>query len=191
VIFNFDVVTAFITCVSCAMIVIEIYGVSCYLMSFNVFVAAISLMGMGLSVEFTAHLAAAFSQAKGPPAERLGEAMVHTFPAIIEGSFSTFFSIMPMAFHHLLFTVKYLFGIIALIIFFGMINGFVVMPALMGLLSPLVTYIERMRERVAVSEKDDDAAQKLPTMLGPSGAAGAVADSDGTKDKATTSPKYI
>merc|ERR1740130_1917764 len=53
--FSFDVVTALITCISCLMIVLEIYGLSAALMNFNIFVAAFSLMAMGLAVEFTVH----------------------------------------------------------------------------------------------------------------------------------------
>merc|ERR1719150_570816 len=97
-IFSCDIVTALITCISCAMIVFEIYGLSTALMSFNIFVAAISLMGMGLSVEFTAHFAAAFSLATGTIVERLGTAMAHTFLALMEGSLSTFCSLLPLAF---------------------------------------------------------------------------------------------
>merc|ERR1712241_681984 len=115
-------------CVACSMIVLEIYGLSTAVMSFNVFVAAITLMGMGLSVEFTAHFAAAFSFATGSTEERVAAAMAHTFPALIEGSLSTLCSILPLAFAPELFVVKYLFGIIALVVVVGMINGILVMP---------------------------------------------------------------
>jgi hypothetical protein len=142
-IFSFDVITALITCVSCSMIVLEIYGLACAFMNFNVFVGAISLMSMGLSVEFTAHFAAACSLAKGSCSERLGTAMAHTFPALFEGSVSTFLSILPMAFHPKLFIVKYFFGIIAMVVAVGMVNGFIVMPALMALLNPVIMCLER------------------------------------------------
>merc|ERR1712176_1600422 len=135
VISSFDFITAIITSLSCSMIAIETFGLSCAFMNFNVFVAAISLMGMGLSVEFTAHFAAAFSFAKGSTEERVAKAMAHTYPALIEGSLSTICSILPLAFAPELFVVKYLFGIIALVVVVGMINGLLVMPALLCLLS--------------------------------------------------------
>ena len=185
-IFSFDVVIACATCVSCSMIVLEIYGLSCFIMNFNVFVAAISLMGMGFSVEFTAHLAAAFSLAEGPPTERLGTAMSHTFPAIFEGSISTILSILPMAFHPALFFVKYLFGIIALVVAVGLVNGLVVMPALVGIFSPLLHRLEHKKDLDALEAEGDvvgvDTPQ-LPTVLGAD--AGAV----GGKSKTTIEPR--
>jgi len=134
--FELDILTAIITAVACAMIVIEAYGLACLLMNFNVFVAAISLMAMGMSVEFTAHLAAAFSTGKGSAQERLGTAMAHTFPALMEGIISTACGIVPLAFHPARFTVKYLFGIVALVVAVGSINGFVIMPGMLAFLSP-------------------------------------------------------
>merc|ERR1712032_1464038 len=132
--FSFDVFSAIVTCLSCVMIVFEIYGLSAALMSFNVFVAAISLMAMGLSVEFTAHFAAAFSLGQGTAVDRLGQAMAHTFPALMEGSVSTFCTVLPLAFAEQLFLVKYLFGIITMVVAVGVINGLVVMPAMLALL---------------------------------------------------------
>jgi len=160
-VFSFDVATAFIATASCAMIVIEIFGISCALMSFNVFVAAISLMGMGLSVEFTVHLAAAYSLAQGPRAERLGTAMAHTFPALLEGSFSTFLGILPMAFSPVPFTVKYLFGIIALVVAVGVVNGVLIMPGLIGLMSPLFDLFQNRSE----DAKAQELGEENPTIL--------------------------
>jgi len=153
VVFSFDFMTAFVTCTSCSMIVLEIYGLSSCLMNFNIFVAAISLMGMGLSVEFTAHLAAAFSFATGSTQERLGSAMARTFPALMEGSVSTFFSILPLAFAKEMFMVKYLFGIMALVVATGLMNGLVVMPALLSLLSPVFGFV-----RTFAGTRDDKGA---------------------------------
>jgi hypothetical protein len=161
-VFSFDVVTACITTVSCSMIVVEIYGLSCVFMSFNVFVAAVCLMGMGLSVEFTVHLAAAYSLSRGPRAERLGAAMAHTFPALVEGSLSTLLSILPMAFHPVPFVMKYLFGILALVIAAGVINGLLIMPGLIGLMSPLYDVFQK---RSAGPEEVTGQPEHIPTIL--------------------------
>merc|ERR1712113_65667 len=119
---SFDFTTALVTSLSCCMIAIEVFGFSVFFMSFNVFVAAISLMGMGLSVEFTAHFAMAFNMASGALAERLGTAMAHTFLALLEGSASTFCSLLPLALSPTLFEVKYLFGITSMVVVVGLIN---------------------------------------------------------------------
>jgi len=142
-VFNCDFLAAGVTCVSCLMIIVEVYGLSTWLMNFNVFVASIALAGVGLSVEFTAHLAAAYSLSTGssegrlPPDERLARAVSHTFPALVEGGLSTFATILPLAFHPTLFTVKYLFGVIAMIVGVGLLNGLLFMPALLSLFSPI------------------------------------------------------
>jgi len=151
--------------VACSMIVIEIFGIAMAFMSFNVFVAAIALMGMGLSVEFTAHLAAAFSYARGPRQSRLGTAMAHTFPALIEGSMSTFLSILPMAFHPMPFAVKYLFGILAMVIAVGMLNGILIMPGLISIASPVFAFFQRGRELEVEHPPSQEMAKDAPTLL--------------------------
>jgi len=166
VLFSFDVLAALITCFSCCMIVFEIYGLSAFFMNFNIFVAAISLMGLALSVEFTAHFAAAFSLGSGSPRERLGEAMTHTFPAIVEGSVSTLLSVIPLAFHPALFMVKYLFGIISLVVLVGLVNGLLFMPALLAVISPIL----RLMGRESTRQMDKDDTQKpTPDSAGASG----------------------
>merc|ERR1719464_2340588 len=102
------------------MIVLQVYGLGTLFMKFNVFVTAALLMCMGLAIEFTAHVAAAFSHAEGALAQRIGKAMAETFPAIFEGSVSTLLSILPMAFSATfggtIFEVKYFFGSFALVV---------------------------------------------------------------------------
>merc|ERR1719476_60732 len=87
-----------------------------------------------MSIEFTAHTAAAFSHAQGSSSNWLAEAMQHTFPAIWEGSISTLFGILPMAFSDTIFEVKYFFAIFTLIIATGMLNGFLCLPAFLAVL---------------------------------------------------------
>jgi hypothetical protein len=166
--FSLDVITALITCLACTMIVLEIYGLSVSLMSFNIFIAALTLMSMGLSVEFTAHLAAAFSLGHGSASDRLGCAMADTFPALLEGSVTTLLGILPLAFHPITFFVKYIFGIIAIAVSVGLLNGVVFMPAMLALLSPLLPYVPCRRHDRGVLEVDVSCNTK-PTLLASSG----------------------
>lgn len=140
--FSGDVVTAFITSLCCSMIVVEIYAVASTIMSFNIFTAALVLMSMGLAVEFVAHLAAAFSSGDGDISERLSYAMADTFPALMDGSCSTFFGILPLCLHPIAFIVKYIFGILTLIVGVGLLNGLVFMPAILVVLSPILPYVK-------------------------------------------------
>merc|ERR1712232_1414728 len=123
-----------ISAFACGLIVVEVFGVCTLFTKFNIFVAAAILMGMGMSIEFTAHTAAAFSQASRSPLDSLATAMRHTFPAILEGSLSTLLGILPMAFSDTIFEVKYFSAIFTLIIVVGMLNGFLCLPAFLALL---------------------------------------------------------
>jgi len=130
-------VAAVTSTVACMAIVLEIYGLAMTFLMFNVFVAATLLMAMGITIEFTAHLAAAFAFGHGAPSERLGHAMAHTFPALIEGSISTLCGILPMAWHAIPFIVDYFFKLLLLVVIVGIVNGLVFMPVILAVLSPL------------------------------------------------------
>lgn len=130
-------VAAITSTVACMAIVLEIYGLAMTFLMFNVFVAATLLMAMGITIEFTAHLAAAFAFARGAPSERLGHAMAHTFPALIEGSISTLCGLLPMAWHAIPFIVDYFFKLLLLVVVVGLVNGLVFMPVILAVLSPL------------------------------------------------------
>jgi len=172
---SFDIPVAIITSVSCALIVTQVYGIASYFMNFNIFVAALVLFGLGMAVEFTAHFAMAFNSQTGNDdhTERLGLAMAHTFPAVLEGSFSTLVSIIPLAFASNMFTVKYMFGVIALVVVIGLVNGLFIMPGLMALLSPAIRALEARCGRKKAVRKDiesGDANQHLaqtPTPAAP------------------------
>jgi hypothetical protein len=151
VFFTCDFITAILTCTSCTMIVLEIYGLAVSIMNFNIFVAALSLMAMGLSVEFTVHLAAAFSLGEGEDVvDRLGTSLSHTVPALLEGSASTFLGVLPLAFHPIAFMVKYFFIVLSMTVAIGMLNGLIFMPAMLGLIGPLLKYVKCKKENAKV-----------------------------------------
>jgi len=117
-----------------ALIVFEVYGLGMMFLQFNIFMASAMLACAGMAVEFTAHLAAAFAlEGKGMPTEKkLGRALALTGPAVIQGSLSTLCGIIPMALSPIPFVSKYLFAPFALIVFVGMFNGLIVLPALLA-----------------------------------------------------------
>merc|ERR1712194_22014 len=132
--FELDLVAAVVTSLCCGLITIQVYGVATALMSFNIFMATFVMMGMGLSVEFTCHLAAAVSTGKGSTQERVAEAMTGCFPALCEGCMTTLLSIIPLLFHPIVFFKKYFSVVMLIIIGVGALNGFVIMPSVLGLL---------------------------------------------------------
>merc|ERR1712038_592052 len=88
---------------------------------------------IGLSIEFTAHVASSFVLAKGTPEERLAEVMRETYPAIIQGGVSTVLAILPMYFSKILFITKYIGLPFSILVFVGVFHGMVVLPGLLAL----------------------------------------------------------
>merc|ERR1712137_160431 len=88
----------------------------------------------------------------------------------MEGSISTLLSVLPLAFHPMIFIVKYLFGIIALVVLIGILNGVVFMPALLALLSPILSKcgqgknLEEFDEQTLAGQSSA-LPQSMPTVL--------------------------
>lgn len=154
---------AVVSALACTMIVLELYGICMLFLKFNVFIAASLLAAAGMSVEFIAHVVAAFSLEQGALEKRLGKAMRHTFVAIILGSISTFVGILPMAFHSVPFVVKYQFAPFALAIGLGTLNGLVFLPAFLALVGTLSA---RLSKSSTCDEVVPAPATAAPTLLG-------------------------
>jgi len=134
-----DFLTGLITTVACLGISIVVYGLACAVMPFNIFIAAMLLMTMGMSVEFVCHMSAAYANGNKSASlqKKLGAAMEHTMPAIFEGCVSTFTGIFCLAFHSRPFVVKFMFGMTAMVIGTGAVFGFFFLPALISLIANL------------------------------------------------------
>jgi len=165
-IFLRSLTVALLSTLACAMIVLEVYGLGMFFLQFNIFAAAALLACVGISVEFTAHLAAAFAlEGKGLPTDqRLGKALAQTGPAIIQGSLSTFCGILPMAFDPIPFAAKYLFGPFALIVLVGVVNGLVVLPVSFAAFDYLGSCVFNRSQAPSDSEASQS-PHNLPTVL--------------------------
>lgn len=118
---------------ACGMIVLEVYGICMLFLQFNIFIAAAVLAATGISVEFTAHIISSFylQDSSRPGQERLGRALADTCPAVLQGSVSTLLSIAPMALTPVPFVTQYMFSPFAIVVAIGLLNGLVILPALM------------------------------------------------------------
>merc|ERR1712194_679576 len=132
--FELDLVAGVVTSLCCGLITIQVYGLATAFMNFNIFLATFVMIGMGMSVEFTCHLAAAVSTGEGTIEDRVSAAMVGCFPALGEGCMTTLLSILPLLFHPIPFFKKYFSVVMLIIIGVGALNGFVIMPSVLGLL---------------------------------------------------------
>jgi hypothetical protein len=127
-----DIVVALVTVLICTMIVLGVYGVMMTFVQYNTFVATGLIACSGLAVEDVAHFVAAFNVTKGDTQKKLATAMKHTFVAIILGSLSTFFSLLPLAFHYMDFIVLYQFAMFVILVVIGLTTGTVFLPAVMA-----------------------------------------------------------
>lgn len=123
---------ALVTTLVCLMIVLEIFGISMIFLKFNIFVATTVLAAEGISVEFVAHMVTKFASEQGSSQQRLVNSFRSLAPAVIQGSLSTFFGILAMAFSDFPFVVKYFFGVWTIVVVVGLINGLVFLPAFLG-----------------------------------------------------------
>jgi patched 1 protein len=133
------VIVALVTTLACMMIVLEIFGISMLFLKFNIFVATTVLAAEGISVEFVAHLVTKFVTEQGTPQERLVRSVGQLAPAVIQGSLATFVAILPMVFSEYEFVVKYFFGIWTIVVAVGVLNGLVLLPAILGPIGFLFT----------------------------------------------------
>merc|ERR1719382_341228 len=139
--------SALASTLACGMVVIMVYGAATLFTKFNFFVVAGLLASTGISVEFTSHLIVSYNLLDGPLEEKLGLAMSHTSPPLLQGAISTFLSILPLAFHNIAFVMKYFFGIFSVLVAVGLLTGLVLLPALLALLSPLSDTLSRILHR--------------------------------------------
>jgi hypothetical protein len=157
------IILATISSLACAMIVAEIYGFSMTFLKYNQFVALALIAAAGISIEFVAHLVAAFLGESGTTQERVTRAWGIVSPAVLQGSLSTLVGIAPMALSPFVFVVKYCFGMFALVQIIGLLNGFVFLPSFLSMVGSLC---ESESKAEPASEISVPASASLPTALG-------------------------
>jgi len=121
-----------ITAAATTFIVYEVYAMLSGLVHFNMLTAAALFMSVGISVEFTAHLVAAYtmetSHLAGPRA-KVTYAMSIVGPPFVLGTLSTFFGNLPLAWSNLRFVKLYFFQVFSILIAVSVLNSFLFLPA--------------------------------------------------------------
>lgn len=166
--------SALASTLACGMVVMVVYGVVTTFSKFNFFLVANLLVAAGISVEFSSHLIVSFNLLDGPLRERLGEAMSHTSPPLLQGAISTFLSMLPLGFADIKFMMKYFFASIGVLVAVGMLAGFVLLPAFLALFSPISDALSRMSHRgsaraeppaVQEGHVHGSPSEQLPTLM--------------------------
>jgi len=113
----------------------QLYG---FLYAFDIWfrelAAAPMLMSIGIAVEFVAHTVAAFEFASGSRDKRLAKALEHTCIPVIFGAVSSLLGFVFLAPSDFEFVRKYFFWTFFMICVFGIINGLIFLPGLLGII---------------------------------------------------------
>ena len=90
------------------------------------------VIGIGLSVDYGAHIAHAFLVTRGTSSQRATDGFASISPAILHGGISTFLAITPIAFSqsHVFTTF---FRMISLLVAFGLFHGLFFLPVLLSI----------------------------------------------------------
>eukprot|EP00996_Jenningsia_fusiforme_P001768 NODE_262_length_2571_cov_16.693894_g240_i0.p1 GENE.NODE_262_length_2571_cov_16.693894_g240_i0~~NODE_262_length_2571_cov_16.693894_g240_i0.p1 ORF type:complete len:822 (+),score=177.04 NODE_262_length_2571_cov_16.693894_g240_i0:206-2467(+) len=96
-------------------------------------------VAIGLSIDFSAHIALAFMEAAGTRHQRVESALAELGPSLVHGGLSTFLAVSVLiAARGYVFRV--FFRMFFLIIGFGMFHGLVVVPIILSLVGPAGFY---------------------------------------------------
>ncbi|TRY77454.1 hypothetical protein TCAL_08010 [Tigriopus californicus] len=131
-----DLLASIIVVITVVMVLVDVSGFM-YLWGLSVdTVAAVLLtIAMGLSVDYSAHIAHSFMVNSGSRNDRIHETLVEMGPAVLNGGFSTF-----LAFALLMTAQSYVFQtffkIFFLVVVFGVFHGLVFLPVVLSLIGP-------------------------------------------------------
>ena len=128
---NFRVCLFTLSCVLFTLI--DVIGVIYLLgMVIDSFTVYCFVVGIGLSVDYGAHIAHSFIISEGTTKQRARNGFMYISPAIVHGGLSTFLAITPLAFSqsHAFATF---FNMISLMVVFGIFHGLLYLPAMLSL----------------------------------------------------------
>ena len=110
-----------ITCVIFTLV--DILGASYFMgMTIDVHTANTFIIGIGLSVDYGAHIAHSYSVSKGFKNQRAISGFISISPAIIHGGISTFLALVPIAFSKTYVFLTF-FKLLSLTVFLGLFHG--------------------------------------------------------------------
>jgi len=118
--------------VACAFIVFETQALLSPILHFNMITAAVLLMAVGISVEFTAHLVVSYTMETthlGGPSPKIIASMLLVAPPLVLGTVTTFFGNLPLHWSESTYVSLYFFNAFAILVAVGIANAFTFLPA--------------------------------------------------------------
>merc|ERR1711964_607482 len=119
----------------------------------NMLSSATLLMGMGIAIEFCAHIVVTNAESKGDPLTRLVDTMLLTFSPIMKGTLSTFLGVALMATSPFPVIVRYMFTFLSALCAIGLLNAFLFLPAVLALFNNLIPQPDDVVQEVGSSGK--------------------------------------
>eukprot|EP00803_Ostreobium_quekettii_P006848 evm.model.scf_1978.3 EVM.evm.TU.scf_1978.3 scf_1978:8511-13958(-) len=128
------------------------------------YTAYVSLVvSVGLSVEFCAHIARDFMLTQGGRSHRAYKALKHMGLAVFNGGFTTFLSLLPLAWSEYPYFKNYFFGQYSMVTAVGLFVGLFLLPVLLAMFGPDAFQDKEQCQRLAVGADD---LPKRPTGVG-------------------------
>ena len=146
-----DVILTFVI----AVIQIELYGLIHWIdLKLNAVTMVNLIMTVGISIEFVIHEARAFAEAKGTRPQRAAQALSEMGPAIFASAFTTFLAVLPLVGADYEYFQKYFFSMYAMILFVGLFNALVTLPAILSFIGPPELTEDAVRDSEGVLDKE-------------------------------------
>ncbi|XP_013377074.1 PREDICTED: protein patched homolog 2 isoform X3 [Chinchilla lanigera] len=168
--------TAALVVVVLAMVTVELFGVMGFLgVKLSAIPVVILVASVGISVEFTVHVALAvdlpppildislchqtclvhlafrdqargFLTSQGSRNLRAAQALEHTFAPVTDGAVSTLLGLLMLAGSNFDFIVRYFFLVLTALTLLGLLHGLVLLPVLLSLLGPPPEVVQMYKE---------------------------------------------
>ena len=136
-VFQFSPVLSLLVCVSVASTIVELWGLFNFInVKLNPFSVANLAISIGMSVEFTAHVARSFAVAQGTHDQRMRTALREMLAPMYHGAVSTILAVAVLAGSAFPFFRDYYCISFILMILIAVANGLVFLPVLLSLIGP-------------------------------------------------------
>ena len=131
------VMGAIIVCFVLVALEVQLYGcLHLFNLRLNAVTLVNSIMAVGFGVEFCAHFTRCFMLATGSRNERMLKAYREISLPILSGGFTSFLSLLPIAFSQYSYFKTYFLGYYTLLIVLALVSALVFLPVFLALIGP-------------------------------------------------------
>ena len=141
-------------------------------------------MSVGISVEFSAHLALAFLDATDARAggsnraDAVDSALEQLLAPVLDGGVSTLLGLLMLGFSEFAFVRKYFFLVFVSVVAVGLLNGLLLLPVLLHIWGPSKTAVAPVQGDMPNSQLESDSDIIGAENIGPPAATFEVEEED-------------